>query len=250
MTACIVGWAHGKFGKRTGMDLEALVVEVATDAIKDAGLEPRDVDEIYVGHFGGGFVKQDFTSSLVLQASDVFRFKPATRDRERLRHRLGRGAPGHQRDRGEEVARRAGGRRREDDGDARRAGRRHPDEGLLREGGGPRRHELRRRVRPYRAALLPALRRPVRRDGEDCREEPQERRGQSVGAAAEGSRLRVLPHGLGQEPAGRRPLAPHRLLAGLRRRRGAGADGCRHGARAEEGRCASAAPATSTTTCR
>ena len=79
MTACIVGWAHGKFGKRTGMDLEALVVEVATDAIKDAGLEPRDVDEIYVGHFGGGFVKQDFPASLVLQASDAFRFKPATR---------------------------------------------------------------------------------------------------------------------------------------------------------------------------
>src|SRR5690242_12465056 len=79
MTACIVGWAHGKFGKRQGMDLEDLVVEVATDAIKDAGLEPRDVDEIYVGHFGGGFVKQDFPASLVLQASDAFRFKPATR---------------------------------------------------------------------------------------------------------------------------------------------------------------------------
>ncbi|HEX6978425.1 MAG TPA: acetyl-CoA acetyltransferase [Alphaproteobacteria bacterium] len=79
MTACIVGWAHGKFGKREGMDLESLIVEVATDAIKDAGLEPKDVDEIYVGHFGGGFVKQDFPASLVLQASDVFRFKPATR---------------------------------------------------------------------------------------------------------------------------------------------------------------------------
>lgn len=79
MTACIVGWAHGKFGKRTGMDLEELVLEVATDAVKDAGLEPRDVDEIYVGHFGGGFVKQDFPASLVLQASDAFRFKPATR---------------------------------------------------------------------------------------------------------------------------------------------------------------------------
>ncbi len=79
MTACIVGWAHGKFGKREGMDLEALIVDVAADAIKDAGLEPRDVDEIYVGHFGGGFVKQDFPASLVLQASDAFRFKPATR---------------------------------------------------------------------------------------------------------------------------------------------------------------------------
>src|SRR6185295_11112765 len=79
MTACIVGWAHGKFGKREGLGLEELIVEVATDAIADAGIAPRDVDAIYVGHFGGGFVKQDFPASLVFQASDALRFKPATR---------------------------------------------------------------------------------------------------------------------------------------------------------------------------
>ncbi|MBV8537945.1 MAG: acetyl-CoA acetyltransferase [Alphaproteobacteria bacterium] len=79
MTACIVGWAHGKFGKRDGEDLEKMIVEVAAGAIADAGLAPADVDEIYVGHFGGGFVKQDFPASLVLQASDALRFKPATR---------------------------------------------------------------------------------------------------------------------------------------------------------------------------
>src|SRR5215470_17523608 len=79
MSGCIVGWAHGKFGKRDGQDLEDLVVSVAADAVKDAGLAPADVDEIYVGHFGGGFVKQDFPASLVLQASDAWRFKPATR---------------------------------------------------------------------------------------------------------------------------------------------------------------------------
>src|SRR5215470_7370330 len=79
MSGCIVGWAHGKFGKREGQDLEDLVVSVAADAVKDAGLAPADIDEIYVGHFGGGFVKQDFPSSLVLQADDALRFKPATR---------------------------------------------------------------------------------------------------------------------------------------------------------------------------
>ena len=79
MTACIVGWSHGKFGKREGLDLEALVGEVAVQAIADAGLAPADIDEILVGHFGGGFVKQDFPASLVLQADDSFRFKPATR---------------------------------------------------------------------------------------------------------------------------------------------------------------------------
>ena len=79
MTACIVGWSHGKFGKREGLDLEALIAEVAVGAIEDAGLAPADVDAIMVGHFGGGFVKQDFPASLVLQASDAFRFRPATR---------------------------------------------------------------------------------------------------------------------------------------------------------------------------
>jgi acetyl-CoA C-acetyltransferase len=79
MTGCIVGWSHGKFGKREGDDLEKMIVEVATGAIADAGIAPADVDEIYVGHFGGGFVKQDFPASLVLQASDALRFKPSTR---------------------------------------------------------------------------------------------------------------------------------------------------------------------------
>jgi len=79
MSGCIVGWAHGKFGKREGTDLEALLAEVCAGALADAGVAPGDVDEIYVGHFGGGFVKQDFPASLVLQASDALRFKPATR---------------------------------------------------------------------------------------------------------------------------------------------------------------------------
>ncbi len=79
MTACIVGWAHGKFGKREQDDLESMIVDVAAEAIRDSALAPADIDEIFVGHFGGGFVKQDFPASLVLQTSDALRFKPATR---------------------------------------------------------------------------------------------------------------------------------------------------------------------------
>ena len=79
MEGCIVGWSHGKFGKREGLDLEALIAEVSVGALADAGLGPDDVDEIYVGHFGGGFVKQDFPASLVMQASERLRFKPSTR---------------------------------------------------------------------------------------------------------------------------------------------------------------------------
>ena len=79
MTACIVGWAHTRFGKLEGETVESLIVRVATDALADAGIAPADVDEIVLGHFNAGFSAQDFTASLVLQASPDLRFKRATR---------------------------------------------------------------------------------------------------------------------------------------------------------------------------
>ena len=79
MTGCIVGWAHTKFGRLQGEDLESLICGVASDAVADAGVEPEDVDAIYVGLFNNGFSAQDFPSSLVSQADERFRFKPATR---------------------------------------------------------------------------------------------------------------------------------------------------------------------------
>src|SRR5689334_12899053 len=79
MTGCIVGWAHTPFGKFDAESVESLIVRVATDAIADAGVAPSDVDEIVLGHFNAGFSQQDFTASLVLQASPDLRFKRATR---------------------------------------------------------------------------------------------------------------------------------------------------------------------------
>ena len=68
MTACIVGWAHSRFGKLEGETLESLITKVAAEAIDHAGIGPDDVDEIVLGHFNAGFSPQDFTASLVLQA--------------------------------------------------------------------------------------------------------------------------------------------------------------------------------------
>jgi acetyl-CoA C-acetyltransferase len=79
MTAAIVGWAHTPFGRLAGESVESLIVRVATDALADAGIGPKDVDEIVLGHFNAGFSAQDFTAALVLQASPDLRFKPATR---------------------------------------------------------------------------------------------------------------------------------------------------------------------------
>ncbi|MBN8964557.1 MAG: acetyl-CoA acetyltransferase [Rhizobiales bacterium] len=79
MTGCIVGWAHTPFGKLEGETVENLIVRVATGALDDAGIEAADVDEIVLGHFNAGFSPQDFTASLVLQASPDLRFKRAVR---------------------------------------------------------------------------------------------------------------------------------------------------------------------------
>jgi acetyl-CoA C-acetyltransferase len=79
MTACIVGWAHTAFGRLVDETVESLITRVTRDALADAGVEARDVDEIVLGHFNAGFSAQDFTASLVLQASPDLRFKRATR---------------------------------------------------------------------------------------------------------------------------------------------------------------------------
>jgi acetyl-CoA C-acetyltransferase len=79
MTACIVGWAHTAFGRLADETVESLMTRVTRDALADAGVEARDVDEIVLGHFNAGFSAQDFTASLVLQASPDLRFKRATR---------------------------------------------------------------------------------------------------------------------------------------------------------------------------
>src|ERR1700742_513143 len=79
MTGCIVGWAHTPFGKLDGETVESLVVKAASGALADAGIAAADVDEIVLGHFNAGFSAQDFTASLVLQASPDLRFKRALR---------------------------------------------------------------------------------------------------------------------------------------------------------------------------
>jgi acetyl-CoA C-acetyltransferase len=79
MTACIVGWAHTPFGKLSDETVESLIVRVANAALADAGVAAKDIDEIVLGHFNAGFSAQDFSASLVLQASPDLRFKRATR---------------------------------------------------------------------------------------------------------------------------------------------------------------------------
>ena len=79
MNACMIGWYHSKFGKLADETLETLMVKAAQEAIKDAGIEAKDIDDIFIGHFNSGFSQQDFASSLTLGAHPDLRFKRATR---------------------------------------------------------------------------------------------------------------------------------------------------------------------------
>ena len=185
MSGCIVGWAHSKFGKHEGRDLESLIVEVAQAALADAGVSAADIDTVYLGTMNGGFVRQEFPASLVFQADPAFRFKPATRVEDAcatgsaaIHQGLNAIAAGKARLAlivGVEKMTEVSGAQV---GDILLGA-------VLSQGGGCDRRRLCRHFRQDRPELFPALWRPVRRSGADRREKPQERRRQSPGPDAE-----------------------------------------------------------------
>ncbi|MEO1949136.1 acetyl-CoA acetyltransferase [Thioclava sp.] len=79
MDAKIVGWRHTKFGKLEGRTLEDLVLDAGGGALEHAGIDPAEIDGIWLGHFNSGLVPDGFASSLALGIDDRLRFTPATR---------------------------------------------------------------------------------------------------------------------------------------------------------------------------
>src|SRR5690554_6689134 len=75
----IIGWGHTPFGKLTGMGVEDLIRDAAMSAIEHAGLEPDDIDGVFVGTLNSGFVPQEFGASLVGLVLPQLRHTPATR---------------------------------------------------------------------------------------------------------------------------------------------------------------------------
>jgi acetyl-CoA C-acetyltransferase len=75
----LTGWGHSRFGKLTDETLESLIVQVATEAISNAGVDPGQIDEIYLGQFNSGMMPLAFPSSLALQVSPDLAYVPATR---------------------------------------------------------------------------------------------------------------------------------------------------------------------------
>ena len=226
MTASIVGWAHTPFGKFDTETVESLVVKVATDALADAGISAADVDEIVLGHFNAGFSPQDFTASLVLQADPQLRFKPATR----VENACATGSAAvHQGIRAIE----AGAAKIVLVVGVEQMTRTPPAEigkNLLRASYLPEDGDTPGGFAgvfgKIAQSLFPEIRRPVRCAGDDRRQEPQERRRQSLRADAQGFWLRVLPRRKREESVRRRTPEAYRLLAGVGWRRRTGADGC------------------------
>jgi len=77
--AFITGWGHTVFGKLDAIDIEDLIRDAAQSALDSAGLEPKDIDGIFIGHFNGGFVPQEFSAALAAVAMPAFRHTPAVR---------------------------------------------------------------------------------------------------------------------------------------------------------------------------
>ena len=78
-TPHIVGWGHTPFGKLDNIDAEQLFRDAALAAIATAGLEPGDIDGVFVGHFNGGFLRQDFSGAIASLAIPELRHVPSVR---------------------------------------------------------------------------------------------------------------------------------------------------------------------------
>ena len=74
----IVGSGHTSFGKREDR-LEDMIVEVVREAVEDSGVDPAEIDALFLGHFNSGLVADGFASSLIHQAYPELRFTPAAR---------------------------------------------------------------------------------------------------------------------------------------------------------------------------
>lgn len=77
--AQIVGWAHSPFGKLDYPTTEELIGAVAMPALEHAGVEPQQVDGIFVGVLNNGFQKQDFQGALVAMSNEELKHVPAVR---------------------------------------------------------------------------------------------------------------------------------------------------------------------------
>ncbi|ESQ77355.1 thiolase domain-containing protein [Asticcacaulis sp. YBE204] len=79
LKAAMVGWGHTPFGRLSGQSLEDLIQAAAREALADAGIAGADVDAVFLGLYNAGLTTDGFCASMVLEADEGLRYKPATR---------------------------------------------------------------------------------------------------------------------------------------------------------------------------
>ena len=75
----IIGWGHNKFGRNGTQSSEDMIAEVVSEAISNAQVDPKDIDNIVVGTFNNGFQKQDFHGALPAINCEVLKHVPSLR---------------------------------------------------------------------------------------------------------------------------------------------------------------------------
>ena len=75
----IIGWGHNKFGRNDTQSTEDMIAEVVSEAISNAQVDPKDIDNIVVGTFNNGFQKQDFHGALPAINCEVLKHAPSLR---------------------------------------------------------------------------------------------------------------------------------------------------------------------------
>ena len=75
----IIGWGHNKFGRNDTQSTEDMIAEVVSEAISNAQVDPKDIDNIVVGTFNNGFQKQDFHGALPAINCEVLKHVPSLR---------------------------------------------------------------------------------------------------------------------------------------------------------------------------
>lgn len=80
MSVSILGMSHSKVGKLEDKTLYSLLVEAGREALKDAAVEGKDIDAIFVANYsGGGFNKQEHLAPYAIEIDESLRFKPCIR---------------------------------------------------------------------------------------------------------------------------------------------------------------------------
>lgn len=71
---------HPEFGVRENPGFRVLLTEAVTGAIEDAGVDPAEVDRLYVGNFTGElFINQGHMGAALVGTHPAFAYKPAAR---------------------------------------------------------------------------------------------------------------------------------------------------------------------------